>query len=220
MAVANQTPASVANEFATLQFIFRQLMNGMATAALVRVKACTNSGGLAPVGKVDLQLLTDLVTEDGQTFPQGAVFNAPYMRMQGGTNAVILDPEAGDIGLCVFAMRDITPIKKDPDAARNREPSPGAPPGSKRAYSFSDALYVGGMLNGVPVQFIQFSADGIVIKSPIGVTIQAPTVGITADVSITGALAVSGDVTGEGTSLHTHVHGGVQAGSGDTGPPV
>lgn len=233
MAVANQTPASVASDYATIAFIVSQLMGSMATAALVRVQACTNAGGIVPVGTVDVVLLVDMQTEDGRTIPHGTIFKAPYMRIQGGTNAVILDPQAGDIGLCVFAMRDISAVKSDPNAARSRQPSPGAPPGSRRTFSLSDALYVGGMLNGAPVQYVQFEAGGIKVKSPAQITLEAPTiviqgaveqsggnVSIAQDLAVGGAAAVTGDVTGQGTSLHTHVHGGVQPGGGDTGPPT
>jgi len=33
-------------------------------------------------------------------------------------------------------------------------------------------------------------------------------------------MTVTGDVTAEGTSVHTHKHGGVQTGGGQTGVPV
>jgi hypothetical protein len=231
MPVANQSPASVAHEYATIQFIVQQLLNGAATAALVRVQKCTNAGELAPVGKADLQLLTDQITGDGQALPHGTVFNAPYMRMQGGANAVILDPQAGDLGVCVFAMRDITPIKKDPVAALSRAPVPGAPPGSKRTYSLSDALYIGGMLNGVPTQYVRFSSEGIELVSPTKVTLQAPEIDLKGTVAQTGGnvtmandLDVTGTITGQvdviaGTiSGKTHVHSDPQG--GDVGPPI
>ena len=35
-----------------------------------------------------------------------------------------------------------------------------------------------------------------------------------------GAITATGDVVGAGTSLHTHVHSGVQTGAGNTGAPV
>lgn len=231
MPVANQTPASVASEYATIQFIVQQLINGMATAALVRVQKCTNAGELAPVGKADLQFLTDQVASDGQTIPQGTVFAAPYVRMQGGGNAVILDPAPGDLGVCVFAMRDISPIKKDPQAALERSPVPGAPPGSKRTYSLSDALYIGGMLNAAPTQYVRFSAAGIELVSPTKVTLQAPEIDLKGEVVQTGGnvsmsndLNVSGtvhgavDVIADTISGKTHVHSDPQG--GDVGPPI
>jgi hypothetical protein len=166
-----------------------------------------------------VQLLVDMITEDGQTFPQGTVFKAPYMRAQGGANAVILDPEPGDLGICVFASRDISPIKSNPESARNRKPSPGAQPGSKRMFSLSDAMYVGGLLNGAPTQFVQFSAAGIVVKSPTKVTLQAPEIDLIGavvqtggDVTMAQALDVQGnittpaEVTAGNIGLTTHKH--------------
>lgn len=239
MAVSNQTPADVASDYASIQFVVRQLMLGMATAALVRVQACTNEGDLSPVGTVDVRLLVDMQTEDSQTIPHGTIFQAPYHRIQGGANAIILDPMAGDIGVCVFAMRDISAVKADPNAARDRTPNPGAPPGSKRVFSLSDALYIGGMLNGVPVQFIQFNGEGITIKSPNAVTIEAPTINLKGAVmqtdgdmsvadnldvggnlAVTGDMAITGSTIGAGVDLNTHTHGGVTAGSDPTGPPL
>lgn len=38
--------------------------------------------------------------------------------------------------------------------------------------------------------------------------------------SHTGTIEATGDITGNGTSLHNHKHGGVQTGSGQSGTPV
>lgn len=64
------------------------------------------------------------------------------------------------------------------------------------------------------------------ITAPGGLTINAAG-GITlrGDVAIEGALTVTetiiaeGNVTGDGVSLKNHTHGGVQGGSGNSGPP-
>jgi hypothetical protein len=246
-AAPNQQPRNVALDYAAIQFVVQQLVAGMATATIVRVMACTNEGGVVPVGTVDVQLLVDQITGDGETIPHGTVFRAPYSRMQGGTNAVILDPQPGDLGVCVFASRDISAIKTDPDAARNRAPVPGAPPASRRTFSLSDALYVGGLLNGVPVQFVQFNAEGIRIVSPTLVRVEAPQVDIVAaggvvnveaptinlkgdvaqtdgNVTMSGTLDVQGnittpaEVTAGNIGLKTHKH--PTAPTGPVSPPI
>lgn len=51
-------------------------------------------------------------------------------------------------------------------------------------------------------------------------TTQAVNITAPGGVTITGSLTVTGDVIGQGTSLHTHKHGGVQTGGGQTGVPV
>ena len=55
-------------------------------------------------------------------------------------------------------------------------------------------------------------AGAATLKCP-ALTIDCP------QVSITGTLAVNGDVSGAGISLSRHVHGGVQGGPSDTGSP-
>lgn len=233
-AAPNQQPRNVTDDYATIRFVVEQLFLGVATSTPVRVMACTNAGDIVPVGTVDVQLLVDQVTGDGQTIPHGTVFKAPYQRYQGGKNAVIIDPEPGDIGVCVFASRDISAVKADPDAARNRQPSAGATPGSRRTFSLSDAMYVASILNPVPDQLIQFNSDGIRVISPTLVRVEAPNIELVAtetitvqapdinlkgnvhqtegDVDMSGNLDVQGDITtpGEVTAgnigLTTHKH--------------
>lgn len=52
------------------------------------------------------------------------------------------------------------------------------------------------------------------------VNIQAPTVAITGDVTVTGTVTATVNVIGGGKSLKTHVHSGVTPGGGNTGQPV
>lgn len=232
-AIANQTPQDVATDFATTQFIIQQMLLGLATVALVKVVSCTNNGGISPVGTVNVIPLVDFITQDGQTFPHKTIYKAPYQRVQGGANAIIMDPQAGDLGVCVFASRDSSAVKANPQAALNRSPSPGVPPGSRRTFSWSDALYLGGMLNAAPTQYMGYSDDGITILSPNQVTIQAPTINLKGaviqsggDVTMSLDLIVAGTITGDtdviagGISGKGHVHPGVQSGSSETDPPA
>lgn len=62
--------------------------------------------------------------------------------------------------------------------------------------------------------------SGIEIVHASQVTITAPLVQINGDLQVTGQVVATGDVSGEGTSLHTHTHGGVQSGLDTTGQPV
>ncbi|WP_298290363.1 phage baseplate assembly protein V [Novosphingobium sp.] len=57
------------------------------------------------------------------------------------------------------------------------------------------------------------------VEAPGGLTIRGP-VSIEGDVTVAGAVEASGDVTADGISLKSHKHGGVQAGSVQTGTPV
>lgn len=191
-------PSDVVGQYNQILFAVRQLLGKIQTATLVRIDKVTNSGGLSPVGFVDATPLVNQVDGSGAAVPHVTVHNLPYMRLQGGQNAVILDPEVGDIGLAVFASRDISKVKATKRAAN---------PGSFRQFDFADGLYLGGMLNGTPIQYVQFSSAGIKIHSPVAVTIDAPTIALTSDT-----------LTHNGVNIgSTHVHPDAQGGT--TGGP-
>lgn len=179
------------DEVTRLQFIISQMLNDMQTISLVEVVAVTNDGGLSPVGTVDVRPLVHQMTGQRTGVPHGTIYKIPYMRLQGGSNAIILDPQVGDIGMCGFCSRDSSTVVATRKAAL---------PASLRKYDWADGLYFGGFLNGVPVQYVRFSADGIEITSPTKVRIVAPLT------EVEGDMVVSGDVTAGGISLKTHQH--------------
>lgn len=201
-------PSTPNGEFNRLQFVILQALRKMQTATLVRVEAATNSGGVSPVGFVDVTPLVNQIDGEGLPTPHVRIYNIPYLRMQGGANAIILDPQPGDIGVCVFASRDISKVKGTRGQAN---------PGSFRHHSFSDGLYLGGMLNGTPTQYVRFSPSGITLHSPSGIALEAPSIVINADtVAIT-----SGTLTHNGVNIGAdHRHSGVQSGSNTTGTPT
>lgn len=171
-----QRPSANQGEYNRIIFAVQQALGKMQTATLVRVEKCTNNGGLSPVGLVDVTPMVNQIDNMGNPTPHVTIYNIPYFRLQGGANAVIIDPEPGDIGLCCFASRDISKIKSTKKQGN---------PGSLRQYSFSDGLYVGGMLNGTPSQYVQFNAAGIKMHSPVAIVLNAPTVTINAATSCT-----------------------------------
>lgn len=203
--------------FEQLNFLILQSLLKLETSSLVRVVS-VNASGLSPVGTVNVVVLVDQLTGDNQTRPGVEIPNVPYFRLQGGANAVIIDPKPGDIGMACFASRDISSVK----AARR-----AAPPGSLRHHDFSDGMYVGGFLNAAPTQYIHFTDSGIVVHSPYAVTVDAPAATVNApdiqmngNVQVTGDFSVNGSMTNNGTNIgSTHTHGGVQTGGGNTGAP-
>lgn len=232
-----------ASQFNAMSFLVNQILAGRNTSTLVQIKAVTNAGELSPVGYVDVLPLVNQLDGSGVAYPHGVVHNLPYFRLQGGANAVIIDPQVGDIGVVIFADRDISAVKATGAAAN---------PGSMRRADMADGMYMGGLLNGVPSQYVQFNTDGITIHSPVKITLSAPdivlaasTVEINASSSATittpiftvnGASQFNGTVTASGTitaplvvgtsnvtfggkSGTAHTHGGVSNGSGTSGPP-
>jgi hypothetical protein len=204
-------PQNVWGEYNNLIFAIRQLMAKMQTATLVQVVSCTNDGGVSAVGSVDVLILVNQINGNGQGISEGQLVNLPYMRMQGGANAVILDPQPGDIGIAVFCSRDISTVVATKAQAN---------PATFRMYDFSDGLYLGGVLNGAPTSFVQFVSGGINVTSPNQITLQAPTVTVEGNLVVTGTTQGSDDGTFEGISVKTHIHSGVTTGGGNTGIPV
>lgn len=151
------SPSSLWGRYNNLRFVIQQTIASIQTASVVKVMACTNDGGVSPVGTVDVQILVNQVNGNGISTPHVTMYGLPYLRIQGGANAIILDPQVGDIGIAVFASRDITNVKSTKAQAN---------PGSYRMHDFADGMYLGGILNGIPTQFVQFSSAGISIVSP------------------------------------------------------
>lgn len=224
-------------------FLVWSILARVRTMQPCKVLSVTNSGGIAPVGFVTLQPLVNQLDGYDNAVPHGPVYNVPYFRLQGGANAIILDPQVGDIGFAGFADRDISSVKANKAEAN---------PGSKRMFSMADAVYVGGILNGTPTQYVAFSSSGISIVSPTQISMAAPTIvlqatntiGLTAGTQITnsapavevdgqmtqgegphggnasmaGPLTVTNDVVAAGKSVSTHTHHENGAGS-NTNPP-
>lgn len=170
---------------------------------LVRVVA-VHAGPESITGTVDVLPLVNQQDALGRSYPREVIHNAPYLRIQGGTSALIIDPKPGDIGFIIISGRDHT------HAVTTRQPSP---PASFRQFAMQDCVYVGGFLNNGPDQFIQATEQGWRIVTPGTVSIEAAQVTANCDI------VTSGDVKAGGISLKQHTHGGVQPGGGDTGQP-
>ena len=154
-------PTTGQGDWNAMRFAIQQQMLGLNTSMPVEVVS-VRASGVAPVGFVSIRILVSQVTGDDRTVDHGEIPNVPYFRLQGGANAVIIDPEPGDIGMASFCSRDISAVKNARQAA---------PPGSRRSYDFSDAMYVGGFLNKAPTQYIQFTEGGILVHSASSVMV-------------------------------------------------
>ena len=153
---------------------FNSLITNVNTAIPCKVVAIEKQEqrGVNIVGFVDIQLMIEQTNGQKKGNETAIVCNVPYIRIQGGTNAVIIDPEINDLGVAIFSSRDITNFKE----ARRQ-----TPPATWRKFSISDAIYIGGIRNQKPVQYIHFRNDGIEIYSPKRVHITTPTVLIDSD---------------------------------------
>ena len=218
------------NEFNQQIFVIKQLLARMRTSTLVEVIAVESPVGVNPVGYVTVSPLVNQIDGGGTAIPHTNVYNVPYLRIQGGANALIIDPQVGDTGMACFADSDISSVKKT-RAEGN--------PGSKRTFSIADAMYFGGWSKTPPQRYITVDDTGITIEGLAQITMHGDDIAITANtiegtantitlnatvningnVNVTGSVTASGDVQGGGISLDNHVHGGVQSGGSlTTGP--
>jgi hypothetical protein len=100
-------PRDSGSDFDAQSFLVNQILNRLATTALVKVTKVTSAGEVAPVGLLDAIPMVHQIDGAGNPTEHGVIHNIPYFRLQGGTNAIIIDPQVGDIGLAVFCSRDI-----------------------------------------------------------------------------------------------------------------
>ncbi len=238
-----QEPSDNQGEFNALSFVATQLISRLNIATLVRVVAVDDAGGLSIAGTVDVQPLVNQLDGALNAVPHGVLYSLPYMRIQGGTNAFVVVPKVDDIGIALFADRDISSVVAAKDQAN---------PGSLRRFDMADGMYIGGMLNAVPTRFIRIDDLGITIDGHDKVTINGTTsvtvnsgdielkgnTKVTGLFHATGAVTLdttlhvggvvttdseidaAGDVKAAGLSAYTHRHGGVQTGGGFSGAPV
>lgn len=221
-------PEDAHNEYSRARFIAEQVLNRAATITLVLVKAYD-----ADKKTVDVQPMVAQLDGAGSAFQHGVINALPVWAMQGGDSGIIVTPKVGDIGLATFCHSDISSVK---------ETKAPAPPGSRRRFDWADGIYLGGVLNGEPTQFIRLTeTGGIEITSPDSrpivitaggdvsvvaggtATVEADEITMDGNVTVTGTLTADGALTVPsatigGKDFATHRHTGVTTGGGVSGP--
>ncbi|QDX29563.1 Gp138 family membrane-puncturing spike protein [Dickeya poaceiphila] len=195
----NQTPADISCEGNSLAFVFRQMLSRCSFVELAQVTAITGS-------TLTVRRFVNPVDASGKKINDtDLIYNVPFMRLQHGQSAVIMNPSVGDVGLILVCDRDISLVKSS---------GAQAIPGSKREHNLADAVYLGGigLLNPTPTQYIEFADGGITIMAPNGMHIIGP-------VTTTSTITAAGDIRAGNISVENHAHGGVQSGGSLTSGP-
>lgn len=167
------------------EYVITQLIRKIKTVDLVKVLAVYPTAGT--VGFVDVQALVQQQATNGVVIDNVPIYRLPYLRLQGGKSALIIDPAVDDLGVAMFAQRDITTAI----ATRAEGPAP-----TNRAYDAGDGLYLGGFLNQDATQWLRFfPTDGAELKTLL-LTIDAE-VRTTGNVKVgTGISTTATDSTG------------------------
>lgn len=153
---------------------------------------------------VDIQPLVYQVNGDNEIMKQEPIYGVPYCRQQAGMNGIILKPQVGDLGVVVYARRDISSVISS--GGENV-------PDTRRFLSENDAIYLCSIASimSQPTRFIEFTESGISITPNTKLTING-------DVEVTGTVmaqdCISGTISGK-----THTHPGVTSGKDSTGAP-
>lgn len=163
------------------------ILSAINTGEIVKVTAVEDVG-LSPVGFVSVKFLTMRTNADNDNIELGEVHNVPYFRLQGGKNAVIIDPKVGDIGFCGFCSRDISIVKRIRDMAAQNV---------RRSSDVSDAVYFGGWSSEVPEQYIWFDGDNVKVKAVGKVIIDAPLTEVENNLLVKGKIDSVGAVTSQ-----------------------
>jgi hypothetical protein len=216
-------PGDNVNQLNSTNFQIQRILARTRTMIPVQIMSVGASGGAAGPyagasgtagsGVVSVQPLVSMLDGNNQSVNHGTIYNIPYTRIYGGTNAVIIDPAVGDVGLMVVADRDISSVKQNRGISN---------PASGRKSDLSDGIYIGGIFNQTPQQFVQFTSTGITISDMNGNVITMGSNGITIT---TTNLFVSGEITaghgtGDSVTLQNHLHTGVTVGGGNTQKPT
>ena len=197
--VLNARPEQTVAGAAQDMYIINNLIANIHTMMPVKILSVTvPSDSLAPIGRCEVLPLVQQIDGSNNVYPMGKIVNVPYLRVQGGSNAIVIDPQVGDVGLCGFCERDISIVKRTGELSA---------PDTRRKYDINSAVYMFTMMSGTPTQYIHFKSSGIDIKT-------------TGDLNING-LIIKADgtlITKDGDTVDKHSHGGVQSGGSNTSP--
>ena len=189
-----------------LHHVLTSLINNNVNVAIpVRV----DSVELGSNGVAGWVSATPLITDrdwNGNKLDSISIPRIPFFRYRCGTAAVIVNPRVGDVGIAVFAHKDISPIKPNVTTPQNA--------GSFRKFDYSDGIYFGGLFGDAkPTTTIELDPDkGLVQVDCKKMVVNAPNIVLNGEVQTTKSVQVAnnvvagGEVTGNGIELSTHVH--------------
>lgn len=191
----------VTSEANRLSAAIRSVLSEGVSATLVKIEAVSSydDGGWS----VDVHPLVMQIDGAGNAVDHGIIHGLPVAEYRGGKSAFVIQPTVGDIGVALFCHNDISAVK------RTRSTSA---PNTHRRQSWSDGVYLMGILADVPEQYLRLDDSGAHMKCK-KFTIDCP------DVELSGKISTGAGSTFNGISFDMHTHGGVMAGGSTTGAP-
>lgn len=164
---------------------------------------------------IDVIPLVFKTTATGENQRRAPIYNIRVPEIRAGNMAIIAMPIKGQKGHVKICDRDISKIKRTLTYADV---------GSFRRHSFSDSVWdTSGSDYNEPAEYKIEILDGGKVKAKV-IDWEIEVEGkfkVKGNSEFDGKLTQSnGDLSSNGVVLHTHVHGGVQSGTSNTGTPV
>ena len=209
-----------------------QRTDDMLPAKVIAYNKATNLATIQPMIMV--------VTTDGQSIARAQVAAVPVYKISSGGFIINFPVKPGDLGWIKANDRDISSFVSTYAMAS---------PNTQRKHSFKDAMFYPQaawdlvsiseedsanlvLQNYAGTCKISISETNVTVTAPNGVLFDTPVATFTGIIdvqnnngestpcTVNGNIVTNGDVIASGTSLHTHKHGGVMTGGGDTGVPI
>ena len=166
------------SEYNSLTFVIKQILGRANIATMCTVVGVTG-GGVAKAPYVDLQPIINQVDGYGNTIPSGILYNVPTFRTQNGANAIISDPQIGDIGVALFSDKDISSLKSNyNNGTMAAVIANGVNPATRRRFDLADGMYFGGFYNGVPTNYLQLLNGILNVYESDTINLTAPTINL------------------------------------------
>lgn len=199
--------------------LFRRLMRYIGAEIHVMLPARVVNYDFT-IQKADVQPVLKRRYADGQEFDAPIISSVPVIWPRAGGASLTFPVNRGDFVMLVFADVDIDTWVQEGGVAAPDDP---------RQHSIMDAIAIPGLIpfnaagmaeNNTDV-LLAFGGGKVRIKPNGNIDVEAQQVNIDAGtVRVSGNLDVEGSISTGPINLTTHVHGGVQSGSGSTGTPV
>ncbi len=198
--------------------------------ALNFIKSTVNTCYAVTVTKVDadnqkvtVKPLIAQIDADNNKIELSEIFEIPYFRYSAGRTAVKLDPVAGDIGVLIIFKSDSNNIKTGDNSQ--------ILPNTFLNYPLYSGIYIGGMLNNDPENYIEIKDDSITINANKKIVINCQTAEINADSEVNinsskinlgenASLALINEKITDALNQHTHNYINTAGTLAPTTPPL
>ncbi|MCD8179782.1 MAG: hypothetical protein LUE98_21230 [Tannerellaceae bacterium] len=210
IAYPSYNPAEI-NDSGLLTFTQDNLLTKLekvAPAKIISYDRATN--------RASVQILQQNIYSTGDKLTLKPLSDIPVLILCGGGYSISFPIGTGDTGWIVAADRNISIFKQFLSVFT---------PATYRKHKYEDGFFIPDKVNGFEISsddtnaLLITSTDGNTKISIINgqVTVTSSAVAINGDVTVSGSITAQGDVTAGGISLISHIHSGVETGSGTTG---